>query len=359
MSEFSLDSLLSSLSDKPAETQIEKAASEQKASVADQLKETLTKEASASNIGESNMSVETGNAIADSILAMLDGGMNKAAAAGDPTQGNNVKVELDEMERQHADRILQTPRQGRTVTEVAKALQARAPAGSGADCVVEDHAASREGNGEAAVSAIPSDIEKSAAINELMEEGFGLDEAYAMVKQASDELEDEAFELEKVAAVEALMDEGIDFDDAISLVKAASEEILYGEEEYSDLEKVAAAAELMDEDGLCFEDAFELVKQAAAGAWIASKAGAAKKSATEFATRVKGSRASDAVKKSQGITESYVKGEASHGDFVRGLNKARGHSAQTSRARKQLAGGVAGVATLGGAGYAAGRSRNN
>lgn len=256
MSEFTLDSILDSLSDKTADTSIEKVASEAEVSIADQLKDTLTKEASASPIiGDTNMSVETGNSIADSILAMLEGGggINKSASAGEVTSGNNVKEELDEMEAQHTARITLTPREGKTVTEVAKALAAKTP---GQQC---DDVHAVEGNSEASVSAIPSDIEKSAAVNELIAEGVNFEDAIAMVKQASEEMESEANELEKVAAVNALIAEGINFDDAIALVKEASAQSLG----YTDLEKSAAVNELMTEDGLSFDEASELVKEAA------------------------------------------------------------------------------------------------
>lgn len=250
MSELTLDSLLDSISDS-TETIIEKVASETEVSVADQLKDTLTKEASASeSIGDTNMSVETGNSIADSILSMLDG-MNKEAAAG-----NNVAVETAEMEAQHGERITQTPRQGKTVTEVAKALAAKTPGQQ------EDDIEATEGNSEAAVSAIPSDIEKAAAVDGLMGEGYAFEDAVELVKQASEEIAAEDAELEKIAAVNALIGEGINFEDAIELVKQASHEMDY-EEEYSDMEKMAAVQELMVEDGLDFEEASELVKQAA------------------------------------------------------------------------------------------------
>ena len=255
MSNLTLDSLLDSLSDSTAETHIEKAASETNISVADQLKDTLTKEASASHsIGDTNMSVETGNAIADSILAMLDGGMNKEAAAGDPTPGNNVKVELDEMEAQHADRITQTPREGKTIAEVAKALAAKTPDQQ------EDDVDASEGNSQAAVSAIPSDIEKSAAINELVADGYDFEDAVELVKQASEDLEVEAEDLEKAAAINALVCEGVEFEAAVALVKQASEEM--HSTEYTDLEKAAAVNELMVEDGLSLDEAFQLVKEA-------------------------------------------------------------------------------------------------
>lgn len=261
MSDITLDGLLNSLSD-PAEDTLEKVASEQPAepSVADELKNTLTKEASdASQIGETNMSVQTGNQIANSILAMLDnGGIDKEAG-----MNNNVKDEIDTMEKQHADRIVSTPRQGKTVTEVARALQERAPAGSGADSVKEENTAAVEGNSEASVSAVPSDIEKTAAVNDLMEGGYSFDDAIAMVKEASDQMEREAGDLEKAAAVSALISEGVNFEEACELVKQAStEEVVAEDHEYSELEKVAAAQELVAEDNISFDEAYELVKEA-------------------------------------------------------------------------------------------------
>lgn len=264
MSEFTLDSLLDSLSDS-TETQIEKVASAEKPSVADELKNTLTKEASASTIGDTNMSVETGNAIADSILAMLDGGMNKEASEGlsaMKSSGNNVIVETAKQERQHAERITQTPREGKTVTQVAQALAAKT--NGGVDAVVNPTAASPEGNSMAAVAAKPSDIEKSASVAELVEAGNSFDDAVELVKEASAELDAEALEFEKVAAVNVLISEGIDFESAFELVKQASASMIEAEGEYSDLEKSAAVNELMAEDGLGFEEAFELVKAAAA-----------------------------------------------------------------------------------------------
>lgn len=259
MSDITLDGLLNSLSDN-ADDNLEKTASEQttEVSVADTLKQTLTKEASdASTIGEHNMSVQTGNAIADSILAMLDnGGMDKQAG-----MNNNVVDEIDTMEQQHDARVISTPRQGKTVTEVARALQERAPAGSGADSVKEENTAAVEGNSEASVSAVPSDIEKTAAVNELMEGGYSFDDAIAMVKEASDQIEREVGDLEKAAAVSALISEGVDFENAVELVKQASAEAS-DDYEYSDLEKVAAAQELVAEDGMSFDEAYELVKEA-------------------------------------------------------------------------------------------------
>lgn len=257
MNELTLDSLLGSLSE-TEETTIEKTASE--VSVADQLKSKLTKEASASTQhGESDMSDVTGKMIADKILASLDADLVKQAAHGE-SGGNKVITDTDEMVAQQDARTTQTPRQGKSVTEVAKALQAKAPAGSADDSVE----GSREGNAEAAVSAVPSDIEKAAALEEFLAEGYDFEDAFAMVKEACDHIAREAQDLEKVAAISALIAEGIDFDDAAALVKEAfDKEESVVSEEYSAMEKAAAVSELVSEDGYSFEDAMYLVNEAA------------------------------------------------------------------------------------------------
>jgi hypothetical protein len=266
MSELTLDGLLENLSAPMAGDDLEKAASDTtEPSVADQLKNTLTKEASdaSQTIGENDMSVVTGNSIADSILAMLDGGMDKEAGVHGDGGGNKVKTDLDTMEQQHADRIMQTPRQGKSVTQVAKELQTRAPAGAGADSVKEENEAATEGNAGSVVSAIPSDIEKSAAVDELVGEGIAWADAVAMVKEACDHLEAQEYELEKAAAVNALVGEGMTFDEALE--KVAEFEAMEFEEEYSDLEKSAAVSTLMDEDGVSFDEAVEMVRGATEG----------------------------------------------------------------------------------------------
>lgn len=323
---LSLESLLNGLSDH--DEGIEKSAAETNTpSVAEDLRDALTKKASDTtqiNTGETNMSVENGNQIAQAVLEMLE----KSASAG-----NNVIKETDEMEAQHAARIESTPRQGKTVTEVAKALQGKAPAGSAEDAVD----GSPEGNSEAAVAAVPSDIEKAAAVNELMESGIDFENAVEMVKQASYELEAEAFEIEKVAAVNELMENGIDFEDAVELVKQASAELLEEDAEYTDLEKIAAVADLMDEDGLSFEYASELVKEAAAKETALKYAGKAKDFVLGGASKAK-----TAIK--EGVTKADLKGKG---------GKVMQHIKDNPKA---YAAGAAGAGIAGAAGgYAASR----
>lgn len=86
------------------------------------------------------------------------------------------------------------------------------------------------------------------------------------VKVASEqELENE---LEKAAAVEHLVEQGVDFEDAVALVKQAAVEI------EAEMEKAAALNELMAE-GVNFDQAVELIKQANAGDVTVMDGGAA------------------------------------------------------------------------------------
>jgi hypothetical protein len=65
-------------------------------------------------------------------------------------------------------------------------------------------------------------------------------------------------ELEKAAAISTLVENGVDFDDAVELVKQAAYEIEF------EMEKSAAMNQLITE-GVSFEDAVEMVKEASAG----------------------------------------------------------------------------------------------
>lgn len=225
-------------------------------SAADQLQNLLTKQASEVNGETPNMSKENalGTSIAEAILAQI-GGMNKQAE-------NMVQADLDQMVADDERRDQATPREGKTVTEVAKALLERGVAEGGVQEAGFDEVAA-EGKEQYEGTPVASDLSKEAseAIHALIGEGVAFDEAVELVKQASDIL---SVELEKAAAFDALIAEGVDFDDAAYLVKAASEQLFgYDEEEYTDIEKSAAVAQLVSE-GIDFEEAAELVKQASA-----------------------------------------------------------------------------------------------
>lgn len=234
-------------------------------SAADQLQNLLTKQASEVNGETLNMSKDNtmGQSIAEAILAQI-GGMNKQAE-------NMVQADLDKMEADDEKRDKAIPREGKTVTEVAKALMDRAVAEGGVQEAGFDEAAA-EGKEGYEGTPVASNLSKEAseAVHALIGEGVSFDEAIELVKQASDIL---SVEMEKAAAFDALIAEGVDFEDAAALVKAASAE-LFGdveeEGEYTDLEKSAAVAQLVSE-GINFDEASELVKEAASMALVARK----------------------------------------------------------------------------------------
>lgn len=110
------------------------------------------------------------------------------------------------------------------------------------------------------------ELQKAAAVVELVDQGMDFYSAVDAVAGAD-------MELQKEAAYAELLDQGYDFEDAVMLVKAASEGNYYVDGE---VEKRAAFEGLLEE-GYSFDDALDLVKEAseptyrdAAGSYIRS-----------------------------------------------------------------------------------------
>lgn len=151
-----------------------------------------------------------------------------------------------------------------TATDIYNAMNADALAQGGTPTTAVPDGPEVDGSGNKAVpnqvktAGLFSDIEKMAAIDELVAKGADFDSALQHVKQA------EAFwtdQHEKVAAVQALIAEGVDFDQATELVKEASAQI---DAEQDSLMKKAALDELLA-NGVDFDKAIELIKQAGVG----------------------------------------------------------------------------------------------
>lgn len=98
------------------------------------------------------------------------------------------------------------------------------------------------------------ELQKAAAVSELVSGGLDFYSAVDAVAEAD-------MELQKEAAFHQLVSEGYDFEDAVELVKAASEVEFYVDEE---VEKRAAFEELLSE-GLSFDEASEIIKEASLG----------------------------------------------------------------------------------------------
>ena len=250
MSDITLDSLIERISVQDNVNQMTKQASTVDATT--ELEQALSNNAGEDNTMTKSAHEQAGLAIADAILA----GLTKQAE-------NNVIAETSTMKAQDDAKIKDTPVAGKTVSEVAKDLLARA--GAEGKTHVPEHPAqvvAAEGGAQTEGRApIDSQLDKQASecLTALINDGVAFDEAVQLVKEASLQMN---ADLEKAAAVSHLMDNGIDFEDAVELVKQASVQEVEGE--YSDLEKAAALQELMDE-GHSFDDALAAINAVIAG----------------------------------------------------------------------------------------------
>lgn len=251
MSDITLDSLIASISN---EDEANQEMTKQASDATTELEQALSN----SNVGENNTMTKSAHEVAgQSIADMILAGLNKQASE------NTVAAETQTMVNQDTAKIKETPVAGKTVTEVAQALLARA--GSEGKTAVPD-SVSKEVSAEGGAqtegrSPIDSQLDKQAAeaLSALIADGVDFAEAADLVKEAQAQLNSD---LEKAAAVSSLMDNGIDFAEAVELVKQASAGA--AEEEYSDLEKAAALEDLMSQ-GHSFDDALAAINAVIAG----------------------------------------------------------------------------------------------
>lgn len=246
MSDITLDSLIQRVS---VQDEVNQDMTKQASDATTELEQALSND----NVGENNTMTKSaheqaGLSIAEAILA----GLQKQAE-------NNVASETTTMVNEDTAKIKQTPVAGKTVSEVAQALLARAATeGKTEKPEHVDNVVHAEGGAQTAGrQPIDSQLDKQAseALTALINDGVDFAEAAELVKEAQAAL---AGDLEKAAAVSHLMDNGVDFADAVELVKQASAEAVEGE--YSDLEKKAALEELMNE-GHSFADALAAINQ--------------------------------------------------------------------------------------------------
>lgn len=247
---LSLDSLIESISVQDDANQMTKQASTVDAT-------TELEQALSNNAGEDNTMTKSAHELAgQSIAEAILNGLQKQAE-------NNVIAETATMKAQDDAKIKDTPVAGKTVSEVAKDLLARA--GAEGKTHVPEHPAqvvAAEGGAQTEGRApIDSQLDKQASecLTALINDGVAFDEAVLLVKEASALMN---ADLEKAAAVSHLMDNGVDFADAVELVKQASVQEVEGE--YSDMEKAAALQDLMNE-GHSFDDALAAINAVIAG----------------------------------------------------------------------------------------------
>lgn len=229
-------------------------------------------ETSEDNMNKSQ-AVLRGEALANQLL-------EKLASAGDVSSADGVapgstpnKVIVDNAAVVGEDNLRDQlqPGLGGTVNEIFDAVVADAASNGVVLDETGNPVAPLEGGAE---SGVPNQVEtyesdeheKAAAVASLVNEGVDFDQAVNLVKQASEEIEAEAYEMEKIAAVNALVADGYSFEDAVATVK-------YGD---SELTKVATLNSLI-EQGVDYDQAVELVKEAAAGRAIRGAISAAKR----------------------------------------------------------------------------------
>lgn len=239
--EITLDSLLASLGDgdgvvKEASEQVAPTTTQSVASTtAQELEKLLTKQAQEVNTEMSNPN-QKGKAIADSVLALVKQAMDKSAE-------NQVIQQTAAMQAQSSAGLQETPREGASITNTLQGIVAKgfATGAVRADALDEhmDNGAD-EGNGGLAptyssdghpTAALPEgedddEVEKTAALITLVDNGVDFDTAVSLIKQAEEEILADEYENVKQAAVAGLIEEGMDIESAITLVKQA----MYAEE---------------------------------------------------------------------------------------------------------------------------------
>lgn len=176
------------------------------------------------------------NALAAQILDVLE----KAASE---KQANEVITGTDIMVAEDDAKIKPTPVEGNTVTGTLRDLILQGVANGAVTENAADEVGPKEGDAEGAVAAKavtngpaaaapaagttaqnPSseEVEKAAAVSELVARGHDFDNAVAMVKWAEERMAIETIEMAKVASVNALVENGVSLTDAVNLVEASA-----------------------------------------------------------------------------------------------------------------------------------------
>lgn len=276
---FSLDSLLASLGGEA--TGVEKVASEQAATDSTQavstagkeLEDLLTKQANEETPNMANAK-ETGRKIADNIMALVKVATEKKAN----DMGNNqVITHTSAQAAQSSAGAAEVPREGQSITQTLQALVAngiangavlpenldRNVAGGGDEAnAAPAPMPTADGSNVSAGKAANDEVEKAAAVSELVGAGVDFYTAVAMVKAAEEEIKNEEGEQIKQAAVAALIQEGMDIESAVLLVKQAMQvdPTLGGAQAAPALnEKQAAAVDYLVSQGRSVEDALAIL----------------------------------------------------------------------------------------------------
>lgn len=204
----------------------------------DLAREIMEKVASIKTEQTNTKDTEMNKQASDAGKALAQALMTKLASAGDTNTSNGfaegvvpnkTQVDLASQRAEHDRSFQPTPGtdgagNGGTISEIFDAIVADAQAKTNAVSLTQTASAPADG----AINAqAPSQVqvdesrEKMAAAISLVNSGVDFDDAVAMIKAASDELEAEHDTHVKQAALNELMDSGVDFDLAIAMVKQA------------------------------------------------------------------------------------------------------------------------------------------
>lgn len=225
-----LDSLLASLEDNGLAKQASEAPQAKTAttSVGNELENMLSKQANEVNLVNAH---QKGQAIADQVVALL----KQASEAG-----NRVITETAAQVASSSAGLAETPREGNSITNTLQGLVANGIAnGAVREDALDEHLDSGkdEGNGQVGLHAsdeheinathegseMDDEVEKTAALIELVDNGIDFNTAVDLIKQAEEDLLSEEYEQVKQAAVAGLLNEGMDIESAVQLVKVAME----------------------------------------------------------------------------------------------------------------------------------------
>lgn len=191
---------------------------------------------------EENMNKEAqdaGKELATMILEKLAEGVvvqENSATAAPPA--NKLQQKDQELVAQHDQRVTPVPGRNGTISQMFDAIVAKAKARSNAVAYDQVGAGDTQGAHEGGDVALgtgaqgpsPEVIDKTAAVNALIEAGIEWEDAVDLVKAAAYEIEQEELGQVKLAAVGELMNQGLDFDSAVEAVQAVTtEEVSQGE----------------------------------------------------------------------------------------------------------------------------------
>ncbi len=306
---------------------------------ADMAKEIMEKVASIKieqNKGEdmNKQASQAGKDLAQALLTKLAsvGDVNTAVGFADGVVPNKTQADLAAQVAEHEASFQPTPGtdgkgNGGTINQIFDAIVADAAARTGA--VVQGQSASAPAEGAIDHQApnqeqVDDSQEKMAAAMSLVNSGVDFDDAVALVKAASDELEFEHEAQVKQAAMNELMDAGVDFDLAVAMVKEAGKM----EAVKSALGSAAGAAHAYGKAGV------ETVK--ATGANLANRAKAAYgKAAPAANAKVQSATGASSYKELGANVKAHLaKNKGKYAAGVGGAAAAGGAAAYASREKK-------------------------